>query len=129
MIIYCCECKEKINANKVTGEVIYPHRKDLYSLVFYQCPTCKNYVGTHKNSKDNTPLGNIPAPEIREKRKEIHAILDPIWKNKKIKRKELYKIISKKLGFQYHTATTRTINECEKVINLLNELKLKESKQ
>lgn len=34
-------------AQFVTGEVIYPHRKDLHDKKFYACPPCDAYVGCH----------------------------------------------------------------------------------
>lgn len=60
MIVYCCNCQDKVEAERVCGNVIYPHRPDLSGKEFYQCPMCKGYVGTHDNS--GKPLGCIPSP-------------------------------------------------------------------
>ena len=54
------------------------------------------------------PLGNIPTAELRNARKHIHAILDPIWKSGRMKRGDLYRAISDSLGYQYHTKATAT---------------------
>lgn len=115
MNIFCVECQTEINCKRVTGKEVYPHRKDLFSLVFWKCPECGNFVGTHKNSKDNAPLGIIANQELKNARKHIHELLDPIWKEGGIKRKDLYNLLSNKLGWEYHTAKIRNIAEARKV--------------
>jgi hypothetical protein len=60
MKIFCCGCGKEIDAERVTGLDIYPHRPDLAGKFLYHCPLCGNYVGTHK--KDGRPLGCIPTP-------------------------------------------------------------------
>lgn len=113
MKTYCCECKKEVGAKLVDGTVVYPHRTDLAELPFWQCPECKNYVGCHHKTKDRTrPLGVIPNERIRDCRKKIHAVLDPLWKSGKYKRKDVYERLSEKLGFEYHTAMLRNEQEC-----------------
>ena len=34
MNAYCCECKKEVKAEVVGGEIIYPHRPDLYDKDF-----------------------------------------------------------------------------------------------
>lgn len=110
--IYCCECGEKVPARLTDGEEIYPHREDLYDLPFWVCDTCDNYVGCHhKTSNPTHPLGNIPNPELRNARRHIHALLDPLWKDGLIKRTALYKRMSEELGWNYHTSMTRSVEE------------------
>ena len=125
MILYCCGCCEKVNARLTNGLEIYPHREDLKDLLFYKCDKCKNYVGTHKGTEN--PLGCIPTKEIMKARHYIHKLIDPLWKSKKIKRKELYRKIAECLNIkQYHTAWTRSIEECREVyligLNIRKEL-------
>ena len=111
-MIYCCECGKEVDARLTSGEEIYPHRKDLYLLPFWKCDACNNYVGCHHKSTNPTrPLGIIPNQDIRNSRKHIHGLIDPLWKSKKIGRSELYAKLSKKLGRQYHTADIRSIEE------------------
>lgn len=123
MEIYCCSCKDKIDAVLTNGKEIYPHREDLYTLKFWKCPICKNYVGCHKNGNGMSPLGNIPTKAIREKRKEIHAILDPLWKSGRFHRKALYSRLSELLGWNYHTAKIRSEEEADAVIEILKSSK------
>ena len=92
MTLYCCGCSTDVNARLTDGREIYPHRPDLYSLPFWRCDNCKNYVGCHHKSKNRThPLGCIPTPEIKEARKKIHAIIDPMWKSGAMTRKDVTK--------------------------------------
>lgn len=118
--IECIECGKNVKAVQVTGEVIYPHRSDLYSKLFWQCETCKNYVGCHPNS--DSPLGFIPTAEVRKARKEIHAILDPLWRSKKIRRGAAYKYISNRMGYEYHNGELRNIEEARKAYKIVAKL-------
>lgn len=114
--IYCCGCGADVEARLTAGREIYPHRKDLAELPFWKCDTCKNFVGCHHKTTNKTePLGCIPTPELRAARRHIHAMIDPIWQSGKMGRKELYKKISEVIGWNYHTAKIRTIEEARKV--------------
>lgn len=114
--IYCVQCKKEITPNKLYGVTIYAHREDLRDKMFYQCPHCGNYVGTHKDGK---PLGTIPTPPLRAARHRVHNVIDRYWlptKDRK-KRKELYADLSRFIGRQYHTGELNSIGECEKIIH------------
>ena len=120
MEIYCCNCKEVVDAKLVDGNSVYPHRPDLYDKSFYICEKCHNFVGCHK---DGTPLGTIPSPEIKRYRMQLHSMMDPLWKNKIITRAKLYELISSKLGYRYHNGETRSVDECKKVLSIVKQLK------
>lgn len=123
MLIHCCGCNKTTEANLVSGFEVYKHRKDLASLPFWQCPQCLNFVGCHHKTKDRTrPLGTIPTPEIKRLRMEIHSILDPMWKDGDIGRKELYSYLNKNLGYEYHTASMNSKKDYEVVMDLLLDL-------
>jgi len=112
MLIHCCDCGVKVDARLTNGAEIYPRRKDLHDLPFWKCDECGNYVGCHHKTKNRTqPLGCIATPEIKKARKHIHNLLDPIWQSGKIKRRELYAKISERLGWKYHTANIRSVDE------------------
>lgn len=117
--IFCTQCNKVVSANKVSGRAIYPHRPDLYSKVFFVCPACLNYVGTHN---DGRPLGTIPTPELRELRKRVHDTIDAYWlpTRDKQKRKELYAALSEHMGREYHTGELNTKAECLEVIRFFN---------
>ena len=115
-MIYCCECNQDVKARLTDGSEIYSHRKDLASLPFWKCDECCNYVGCHHKTKDRTrPLGCIPNAEMRVARSGLHALLDTAWKSNRIGRRELYKKISEVLGYEYHTAEIKTIEEARTV--------------
>lgn len=118
--IYCCECKQVVNARFTDWKEVYPHLRELPYHNFYICDKCKNFVGVHKGT--NIPLGTIPTKEIKEYRKKIHSIIDPIFlksKNKHFTRKNIYKFLSEKLNKQYHTAELSSIEDCKRVLSLL----------
>lgn len=119
--MYCVECNKEITPICVSGLEVYPHRPDLYHKYFYKCTKCGNYVGCHPNSK--RPLGSIPNKEIKDKRKYIHSILDPLWKDKMISRSELYSQLSKKLGYTYHTGEINNIEEANKIQLVVEKLR------
>ena len=121
--LFCCSCEENVESVLSTGEVIYPHRKDLRYLPFWMCPHCKCYVGCHHKSRDPLePLGCIPTKEMRELRKKIHKHLDPMWKGGLIQRQPLYDRLSLVLGREYHTADLRSIEECELILAALVDI-------
>lgn len=122
MEIYCCGCGDKIEARLTDGKEIYPHRDDLHLLPFWKCDTCQNFVGCHHKTKNRTqPLGCIPTPEIKKARQRIHQLLDPIWQSGKMERKEVYRYISEKIGWSYHTAKIRSVEEAREIYKIVSE--------
>jgi len=122
--IFCSECQKEVNARLTNGEEIYPHRKDLYDLPFWKCDQCGNYVGCHhKTNNPTNPLGIIPSKELKNARQYIHRILDPLWETGKIKRGVLYAKLTEQLGWKYHTANIRSVEEARKVYKLILEIK------
>lgn len=121
--IYCCGCSKKIDAKLTSGREIYPHRPDLSNIPLWKCGNCGNYVGCHhKTSNPTQPLGCIPTPDIMAARKKIHAYIDPFWKSGQISRSKLYAMISTRLGYKYHTANIRTIDEADKILAIAKSL-------
>lgn len=115
--IFCVACAHDVPAELVTGADIYPHRPDLGNLPFWRCRTCGNFVGCHHKTKNRTmPLGCIPTPELRELRKQIHRTLDPLWESGAHDRRTLYTKISEEVGWNYHTAQTRSVDEANRVL-------------
>jgi hypothetical protein len=75
----CNLCNQQ--STLVTGEDIYPHRKDLFYKKFYQCQQHKDmYVGCHDNTQ--VPLGILTNKEHRQLKMKCHSIFDPLWRNK-----------------------------------------------
>ena len=120
MTIYCVGCEKNVEARLTSGEEIYPHRHDLFRLPFWKCDGCGNYVGCHHKTNNRTrPLGNIPTYELRELRKKIHSIIDPLWRGKNISRGKLYARISAAIGYEYHTGEIKSIEEAHTVLQIV----------
>jgi hypothetical protein len=102
---------------KVTGEAIYPHRKDLLSKIFYLCRPCRSYVGCHPGT--DKPLG-IPAnSDLRGARHKAHAAFDPKWRNRVWgTRRQAYSHLAQKLGLTVDECHIGGFDQdmCEKVI-------------
>lgn len=112
-------------AKLVTGEKIYPHRKDLWDMRFWQCEPCKAHVGCHKNSADCQPLGRLANAGLRKAKMEAHAHFDPIWQNGHLKRKEAYAWLASQLGIpvdKTHIGMFDIVT-CRKVVELCLEIK------
>ncbi|EKO3657431.1 hypothetical protein M3906_000241 [Vibrio metschnikovii] len=124
MKIYCCNCKQDIEARLTDGSEIYPHRADLYELPFWKCDTCGSCVGCHHKTSDRTrPLGVIPSQQIKDKRQEIHKLMDPIWQQGRVRRCDVYRMLRETLGREYHTAHIRTVEEADAIISSVKEIR------
>lgn len=131
-LIYCCECGKEVKARLTTGLETYPHAPHTFNLPFWKCDHCNNFVGCHHKGGDKTkPLGCIPTFKIKQFRKKIHSVLDPLWKKKLAKRKDIYDFLTANLGHDYHTGEIRSVSEAKKVLHLLDKFKnqLKESRE
>lgn len=96
-VVTCPYCKSR--AKLVTGEVIYPHRQDLYHKKFYYCKKDAAYVGVHEGT--TKPLGRLADKKLRVAKVAAHNAFDPLWKNAddpKKARKEKYSWLARKLN-------------------------------
>ena len=117
--IYCCGCKRSVVARLTSGVELYPFRPDLSALPFWICDTCQSYVGCHNKTKTPTkPLGVLATSEIIQKRKAIHRIIDPLWKTGKMKRKQVYGEMSRRLGYAFHSAEIRSVGQAMHAIHV-----------
>lgn len=121
--LYCCGCGTHVFPRLIDGAEAYPHREDLADLPFWKCDECGNFVGCHHKTSERTkPLGVIPTQEIKKARQHIHCILDPLWKQGKMRRSQVYAELSKRLGWRYHTAEIRTVDEARKIYRMVREM-------
>lgn len=98
--IICLYCGKP--AALVTGDVVYPHRPDLSEKHFYMCYPCAAYVGCHPGTKK--PLGRLANAELRKAKQAAHVAFDPLWRDRKQKRKAAYTWLAKQLGIH--------VNDC-----------------
>lgn len=121
--VYCCGCEAKIMARLTSGREIYPHRPDLAALPFWRCDRCKLHVGCHHKTEDRTrPLGVIPTKELNAAQSHIHALLDPLWQSGRFGRKALYAAISERVGWGYHTAKIKSLDEAKTIYRVIKEI-------
>ena len=123
MKIFCCTCDKDVQARLTDGKEIYPHRGDLASLPFWKCDACGNYVGCHHKTANRVkPLGVIPSAEIRNARRHLHDIIDPIWREGLLSRRQVYAKISEHIGREYHTAELSDIEEAREIYRFARDL-------
>ena len=124
MKIYCCECLKDVNATLVSGKEVYPHRRDLHTLPFWQCPVCENYVGCHhKTDTPTKPLGSIPTSDLRVYRQMLHEMILKLWgDNDNLSISDIYKRLSKDTGKNFHVGEVRTLKEVERVLEVIESI-------
>jgi hypothetical protein len=113
--LYCCGCAAMVPVRLTTGAEIYPRRSDLFAKQFWIC-ACGAYVGCHKGTEK--PLGNLPTEELRRARNHIHALLDPLWRSRRIARGDLYARISARIDKPYHTGEVLDIEEARRIYRI-----------
>lgn len=88
-----------------------------YGAHVYSCTGCGAYVGTHKGTKH--PLGTLATKELRELRKQAHAVFDPYWKGKHMSRKTAYRRLQDFMGTPKELTHIAMFDEdqCRKVIS------------
>lgn len=124
MQIYCCECQTEVAARLTDGQEIYPHRPDLYEIPFWICDVCRNYVGCHHKTRDRTrPLGVLPNAALRDARKHLHQMVDPLWQSGAMARHAVYAELSTVLGRPFHSAELRTLEEARTVYRRARDLR------
>lgn len=112
---YCSNTPKLVN-----GDIIYPHRKDLYNLNFWLCEKCDAYCGCHKNTI--TPLGTLANSSLRKLRSECHKEFDELWKNHNITRANAYKWLAEQMSINISNCHIAMFNEqhCKKVLKIIS---------
>lgn len=126
--IWCTGCNRRVSARLTDGSEMYPSRPDLAELPFWVCetPGCRAFVGTHHKTKNRyKALGFLATPEVKKWRMMIHGILDPLWKQNKIKRGQAYKYVSDRIGRDFHTAQIYSEEDGRQVYEIIKGLKQK----
>jgi len=127
MKVSCHYCGK--DAEKVTGEKIYPHRKDLHRLKYWYCECQEGgaYVGCHQPKHMNDePFGILANPNLRRLKSSVHKAFDPLWKKGEWSRKEAYRWLGKVMNLDREKVHIGMFNEglC---MNALNEIKALEA--
>lgn len=85
-----------VGTEVISGAMLYNNRPDLQSKLFYRCPKCLAYVGTHAKSRQ--PLGTVARAELRQLRKRCHEVFDRIWRETNLSRSDAYAWLAESLG-------------------------------
>lgn len=96
------------------------------SYMCYYCVEHDTYVGCHNNTR--APLGTMAGSKLRQLRMEVHAKIDPLWRSGDYSRREVYRVLSKHLGYQFHTGES-TKETCLEVLALDIEKIVREASQ
>lgn len=108
----------------VGGEVIYPHRPDLWSKRFWSCAPCGAYVGCHPGGI--VPMGRLANKELRDAKMAAHAAFDPLWKsngatNRAKGRKDAYAWLAAQMGIgrkRCHIGEF-DVEQCRRVVEIV----------
>jgi len=113
----CPYCKK--TAQKVSGRIIYPRRKDLHDRLFFYCAKCNAYVGTHKNSGE--PMGTMADGYLRNCRHSTHVFLDRLWMPNTRARTKVYHGLARDMRLPVHKCHIAMFddNQCKKAIEVL----------
>lgn len=105
----------------VTGERIYPHRRDLHKKHFYLCEACDAYVGCHPGSK--RPLGRLADSVLREWKQKVHAVLDPLWRQHHMTRKAAYSYLADRMGIRKQDCHIGMfdVEQCQQAVRILRQ--------
>ena len=87
------------------------------SFMCYFCKPCGTYVGCHENTR--RPLGTMADTETMDWRIKAHIVVDDLWKDGKMNRKEVYKLLKEKFGREIHIGES-DIETCKEIINNLS---------
>jgi hypothetical protein len=137
----CAECG--LPSRLTTGATIYPHRRDLHGLNFWQCPRCDgSYVGCHKGGDGRQALGRPAGAYLRKARGQVHKMLDPLWERaetmlcyhpftgnawnvRSSQRVRVYAYLRVKLGLQEHEAHIGwfDLEQCRSAWRLLQHMR------
>ena len=114
----------------VTGEAIYPHRPDLFSLNFYQCAPCKAYVGCHKGTAK--PLGRLADADLRQAKSQAHLVFDPLWRFGRLRnRTAAYAWLAGHMGMPVERCHIGEFDvvDCERVVHFCRTFRLNNYKE
>ena len=95
---------------------------------FWLCRPCWAYVGCHKDSKNNIPLGRLANTTLRRWKIRAHDAFDPLWKAKMVidqcsknqARKAAYSWLSRQLDISAKECHIGMFNveTCKRVVEI-----------
>lgn len=116
----CDYCQRPVQL--VSGEVVYPHRPDLYHLRFWQCAPCDVWVGCHRGTE--RPLGRLANAELRAAKIAAHVAFDELWKRTtpagSYSRTGAYRWLAEQLGIEVERCHIGMfdVEQCQRVVEI-----------
>lgn len=117
---YCGKSAQLMDSARVYGGKSYG--------MIWACLPCDAWVGVHKDSNKNIPLGRLANAELREWKKAAHRWFDPLWQRKMQKegirkmvaRGKAYKWLAKEMGIERADCHIGMfdVEQCKKVVEL-----------
>lgn len=88
--------------NLCGGKVVYVSNAKIYGRQYgsgycYYCTSCDAYVGTHE-PRPKEAMGILANKQMRDWKMKCHSLFDPLWKNKRKKRGQLYSDLALQMG-------------------------------
>jgi len=84
----------------------------------YWCKDCDAYVGCHQNSK--RPFGTMANKELRQLRIKAHSHIDPLWKEGRMTRKEMYASLNRIFGYEVHIGES-DVELCNSILKITHD--------
>lgn len=106
------------------GAIIHTSNVHVYGKVYgngmiWKCEDCTASVGCHP---DGSPLGILANDKMKQLKIQCHKAFDPLWKEGKMKRKEAYRRLAKRLNIKQEYCHFGFFNE-EQLIYVLKILR------
>ena len=116
----CNYCNNE--AELVNGDVIYPHRPDLYEFKYYYCADDEAWVGCHRGT--TKPLGRLANAELRQAKQDAHVAFDRLWRATtpagSFDRKGAYLWLAQHLGIERNDCHIGyfDVEQCQRVVEV-----------
>lgn len=90
---------------------------------YYECPQCFAQVECHPGT--TAAMGFVANAALRKLRHQVHAEMDILWREKKLKREEVYRKLRQKLNLTKAACHVAKFDEtqCKKAIKVIAEIK------
>lgn len=92
----CDSCKSD-RIGVTSNSVVYGIERGAWPYCYY-CDDCGAMVGCHPNT--HNPLGLMATSAIRRKRKQLHELFDPVWRENYLSRDDAYRWLGSQLNIE-----------------------------
>ena len=111
---YCGQNSELIDSSKI-------YNGQSYGMV-YACLPCDAYVGARLTGNGAyRSLGRLAQAKLRNLKRQVHSLFDPIWKEGRMSRDKAYLQLAKKMNIQREFCHVGMFDEtqCEQALQII----------